>query len=337
MKIEIILIGLFLSVLYACNSHVSDKEIVITEFPSKQEIKTSIILTDSVILDPDAMFIMNSKLWILQKKNNVLFDIFSLPDGKYLFSTGNKGQGPDDFIHPISYTINTEVSGFSILDRNILKTIILQPNNTLHVIKSEKTFEQMPVNGFVKLNDSLFCAFADCATGGTVGEYEYCLKNKSKDTEIKFSKYPDLSKKKFKGDERCQIYYKWLVANSNERKIAAFYSNFKFLRFYSAEGDLLKEIRVNVPPYQQTENIENREERKKFYGKPIATDHYIYAPCSSNEIQVWDWNGNPIIQYALDKKFSKFAVSENDKKIYMVSWEESDLDKIYTFELSHLP
>lgn len=334
MQVKKNLAGLFLFFLFACNSHVSRDGIAVIEFPLKKEIKTAVILTDSVILAPDEMFIYNDQIWILQKKKQILFDVFSLPDGKYLYSKGTIGQGPNEFIFPVVNTIQTEEKGFTVLDVNVLKTVVLQPDSSLRVVKSEKTFNQIPVNGFVKLNDSLLCAFADCATG-TTGEYEYCLKNLSDGADIKFSEYPDLTAKKFEGDERCRIYYKYLVANANERKFAAFYSYFKFFRIFSFNGELLKEIRVNVPPYRQTENIENWEEREVFYGKPLATEKYIYARCHSNEIQVWDWEGNPVIQYITDKEFFTFAVFEKDKKIYMVSAEESDLDKIYVFDMLH--
>jgi hypothetical protein len=105
---------------------------------------------------------------------------------------------------------------------------------------------------------------------------------------------------------------------------------------HSYDGSLMKEIHINIPPYQ-SDNVEDWEEREIYYGRPVATDKYIYAPCSADEIQVWDWDGNPIIQYALDKEFFVFAVSEKYKKIYMISTEETDLNKFFVFNLSHLP
>jgi hypothetical protein len=331
MKLRWLLIGMSV-LLFACNLNVSEKNMVITTFPEKKEIKTSVIQTAPVILAPDEMFIMNDQIWILQNKKDTLFDVFGLPDCNYLFSTGTKGQGPNEFIFPIGKTIQTGEDWFTVLDVNVMKTVTLQTNNSLQTVKSEKIFDQFPVNGFIKLNDSLFCAFADCATG-TTGNYEYQLKNLSKEGEIKFSKYPNLTGKKFRGDERCQIYYKYLVANPSERKFAAFYSFFKFFRIYSYEGTLEKEIQVKTPPFQSGD-VENREERELYYGRPFATEKYIYALCSANEIQVWDWNGNPIIQYDLDKEFFAFAVSEKYKKVYLVCTEETDLDKIYVLDLS---
>jgi hypothetical protein len=319
--------------LFACSSDTLQKKIVVTAFPIKKEIKTSVVQTAPVILAPEEVFIMDNRLWVFQSKKDTLFDVFSLPDCRYLFSAGRKDSGPNDFIFPNGKTIQAEESRFTILDLFSIKTVELQPDNSLHVVKSEKTFE-LPVNGFIKFNDSMFCAFADCATG-TTGDYEYKLMHLPNRKEIKFGEYPRLSEKEFTREKRCQIYYKYLVANPSGRKFAAFYSFFKFFRIFSFERELENEFHVNIPPCQ-SDNVDNWEEREIYYGRPFATDKYIYAPCSSNEIQVWDWNGKPIIQYMPDKTFFAFAVSEKYGKIYMVSTEETDLDKIYVFDMVHL-
>lgn len=334
MNLKKICIASLMALLLACASNISEKEVIVTAFPIKKDVKTSTIQTAPVILAPDEMFITDDRLWIFQQKKDTVFDVFSLPDCSYLYAIGNKGPGPNDFIFPIGKTIQAEENGFTIIDVFLMKTVMLKSDSILQTVKSEKIFEQIPINGFTKLNDSLFCAFADCATG-TSSDYEYRLMRLPDREEIKFGAYPLLYKTKFEGEERCQIYHKYLAANPSGSKFAAFYSFFKFFRIYSYKGELEKEFHVKIPPYQ-SDNVENWEERETYYGRPVASDNYIYAPCSSNEIQVWDWNGNPIIQYVLDKMFFAFAVSEKYKKIYMVSAEEADVNKIYVFDLVHL-
>jgi hypothetical protein len=162
--------------------------------------------TSPVILAPNGMFIMNDKILAIQTKKDTLFDVFNLHDCKYLYSTGIKGGGPDDFTFPQAQTIQVEGDRFTILDNFILKTMELQPSGLLHTVKRERIFDMIPVNGFAKLNDSLFCAFTDCAMGAS-GEFEFIMKNTSKNEEVKFSNYPDLTTKKFQGDQKCQIYY----------------------------------------------------------------------------------------------------------------------------------
>lgn len=327
---------IFLLIFTACHSNVSDR-IVVDEFPLNQVIVPTVMLTDSVILAPDAMFLMNNQLWIFQRKKNVFFDVFDISDYSHLYSVGMKGQGPNDFIFPLGTTIQAENNFFTILDGNILKTVVCPSNREFRIIKSQKTFEQFPVNGFIKLNDSLCCSFADCATN-TIGNYEYQMLDMYNGRNYKFSDYPEfLSKKKFDQETRCQVFSKYIVSNPVKKKFASFYNYYKFIRFYSYDRILEKEITINISPFQ-IDDVENWKERFTFYGKPISTNKYIYVSCYANkgEIQVWDWDGNPIICYCLDRTYSTFTVSEEQNKIYLTSLAENDLNKIYVFEMTHL-
>lgn len=335
--IKFILLIMFI-VAVSCNKTATSKQkfITVTDFPEKRESEISVLKTEPIILAPEKIFIMNNQIWIAQTRKEIIFDVFDINSGKHLFSTGIKGRGPNDFRYPMAATIVADEDAFTILDLNVLKTIHSDSQGNIETVDTKKTFELFPVNGFVKLNDSLVCAFADCATG-TMSKYEYKRLNIITGSENKFSTYPEfLSKKKFEEDERCQIFYKYLFSNPVKGKFAAFYSFFKFIRFFDFEGNLEKEIFVKIAPYT-SENVDDWQARNVYYGPPFATDDFIYAPCGSHEIQVWDWNGRPVIQYSFKQTFHTFTVSEDQKKIYMVSSKEEDLDKIYTIDLVHLP
>jgi hypothetical protein len=293
--------------------------------------------TAPVILAPSGIFIMNDRIWVIQIQKDTLFDVFDLHDCSYLYSTGTKGAGPDEFIFPMAQTIQVDRDEFTIFDNIMLKTIEASPNGHIHVKKREKIFSTFPVNGFMKINDSLFCAFADCATGMTGDfEFEFKLKNIRSGEETKFGKYPDLTTRKYQGDQKCQIYYKHSISNSSQGKFATFYSFFKFFRIYSINGESEKEIHVNIEPYG-ADNLDDWEKRNIYYERPVATSRYIYAKCDTNEIQVWDWDGNPIIQYFLEHEFHSFAVSEKTGKLYAIAYsiEEENIDKIYVYDVVH--
>ena len=256
-----IFIQLF-TVLSACDFDNKNTHII-TEFSKKKEIEITVIETAPVILAPEEMFIMNDQIWVFQSKKDSLFDVFALPNCNYLFSTGRKGQGPDEFIFPIGKTIQTNDSGFTILDANFIKFVSCQSNGALHITHSIKTFDHLAVNGFIRLNDSLVCAFTGCATGSS-SDFEYQMKNLYSKKVIEFSSYPKLTTKEYEGEQRCQIYYKHLTANPNERKMAAFYSFFKYFRIYSYDGVLEKEVSVKIPPYK-SDNVEDWEKRNGNY------------------------------------------------------------------------
>lgn len=331
-------ICLLLGLLAACSAPVSKKEVVISEFPVIKELKANVIRTAPVILDPESLFIMDDRIYVVQTKKDTIFDVFDLKDCRYLNSVGTRGGGPDEFLFPDPYTVQVKDNQFTIFDRIFMRTIAIRPNGSLQIVKSEKIFDLTPVNNFVRLNDSMCCAVADCMTGKT-GDFEYRMKNISSGKELKFSQYPDLSPRKFTGDQRCQIYQKYITANSAQGKIAAFYNLFKFFRIYKVSDtvEIEKEVHVNIPPFEQVDEVDNFKMRKKFYFQLFSTDKYIYASCSPNEIQVWDWDGKPIISYFLDQKYFRFAISEKTKKIYAVNFVEDDLDKFFVYDLSHLP
>jgi hypothetical protein len=345
MKLTKILIYTAITLIIACkeNKTVTSKEVIITEFPVKKELKATVMQTAPVILDPEDIFIMNNQIWIVQTKKDTIFDVFNLHDYSYLCSVGIKGQGPDDFIFPPSQKIQVENNNFTIYDRNVLKTVEMPSPNLLRVIKKEKIFDAYPVNGFAKLNDSLFCMFADFATDEDEDlKFEFVMKNTRSGEEMKFSKYPDLTTQKYKGDDKFMIYIKSPTANSSKGKLATFYNFFKFFRIYSIDGTLEKDIHVNIEPYGN-DNIDDWTKRNVYYGRPVATERYIYATCSPNEIQVFDWDGNPVIQYFLeDGDGYCFTVSEELKKLYTVRNSEFEkdtdesVDKIYVYDLVHL-
>ncbi len=328
-----------LATLILSSCHSPSSEIIITEFPEKVKLSAKTIKTKPIILAPKEMFIINDRLWIFQNQKDTIFDVFHLPDGEYLYSTGTKGKGPNEFISP--RFIQKMNNGFSILDNTEVRITEIADNGLLKTIESYRPFNIFPINGFVRLNDSLVCAFAYCATG-MKGKYEYRMANRFTEKEKVFSLYPNLTSKEYEGDQRCQIYYKYLASNPQTSQIAAFYTYFKYIRFYNYDGSLEKEIHVNITPYESV-NIENQEERMMYYVKVVSTERFIYALClntqgdddiSMLEIQVWDWNGTPIIQYALDRTFDTYTISEENKKLY-TAFEENE-DEIYMYDLVHL-
>lgn len=321
----------------ACKTDDNKKTSIIEDFPEEMQPTITVNLTDPVLLAPENMFIMNNQIWVIQRRKDTLFYVFELPDCNYLYSTGTMGQGPNDFIFPIGSTIHATNEGFTILDANIFKSVKPQPDGTLNVTHSVKTFDEMNINGFVKLNDSLYSSFTGCAGSGN-SNYEYKIKNIQTKDIFEFSDYPSLSEKEYEGQERCQIYYKHLTANQKQKKLAAFYSFFKYFRIFNYEGDLEREVFVKTPPYE-SDNLEDYTKRNVYYGPIVSTDQYIYAAClgkEGKEIQVWDWDGNPIISYSITQSFLTFTVNEKTNKVYLISAREEDENKIFSFNLSYI-
>lgn len=330
---------LFLFVFFnsACNH--SNNETVITEFPNKLELTAKIINTKPVIFLPEKMFIINDRLWILQSRKDTVFDVFQLNNGKYLYNTGTKGRGPNEFtmVNNVQFMKNE----FTIAEFSEIKICEIADDGSLKVTKKLAPFRETPINGFHRLNENLAFAFAYCLTGRH-GEHEYRMVDLFTKKEKIFSLYPNLTGIHIEDDQRCLIYVKHIVSNQKTRQFATFYVYFKHIRFYNFTGDIEKEIRLNIEPFHQ-EDIVN--DRKLYYREVQSTERFIYALCVSNpysedtglELQVWDWDGTPIIQYVIkDVDLDAFVISENEKKMYGTTWDEGHEDKIYVYDLFHL-
>jgi hypothetical protein len=52
-----------------------------------------------------------------------------------------------------------------------------------------------------------------------------------------------------------------------------------------------------------------------------------YTDINNNtELQVWNWNGNPIAIFNLDQKIDLFVISENERRIYALNTDEGHTD-----------
>ncbi len=160
---KLILLWLMIITFTACKTD-DNKVTIISGFPAESQPDITAHQTAPVLLAPEEMFIVNNQVWVFQSKKEKLFDVFELPECNYLFSTGQKGQGPNDFIFPIGNTIQVTDKGFSILDMNTVKFIEPQPDGSINTTHSFKAFNNMPVNGFISLNDQLW-QYHSCLIG----------------------------------------------------------------------------------------------------------------------------------------------------------------------------
>lgn len=78
--------------------------------------------------------------------------------------------------------------------------------------------------------------------------------------------------------------------------------------------------------------MKNKDENIWGFEDIYVTDNYIYTlhngktteenPYFSKSIKVFDWLGNPIIEYNVGVDMRCLAVDEIEKKIYAVAYEE---------------
>jgi hypothetical protein len=326
------------------------KPTVINTFPVKKELKSTVITVPPIILAPANMCVSEDKLIIIYQKKDTILDFFQLPECEYLFSDGIRGGGPDDFppdfdtrfFQPEKNELEI-ITGYGLLKRFIIdyknkKIVNIKGKN--RQINTE--YLGYPTNGFTILNDTLSFGFSQFIDNDGS---EFVMINTETNKNLPFGTYPDWTDKMWAKEKETKpfLYLKNTATHPSGTKFAAFYGFFKRWRIYDNKTNPIRELWINVPPYSENIN-EDVFERMVYYNTyPRATSEYIYAVCKNRtysdgsatdtELQVWDWNGNPVAVFTLDNKIDLFTISEKERKIYALNNDEGNEDKIYVYSI----
>jgi hypothetical protein len=126
------------------------------------------------------------------------------------------------------------------------------------------------------------------------------------------------------------------------------------LRIYDKNGNVINDVRfVNhqekpIAYLARQTNPMSLDNTTLNYWKIKVTDSYIYGlyvgktyselntngqgiKDYANEIHVWDWDGNPIIRFILNRHVFSFSVSTSDE--FIVCSTLNDDDKLFKFSL----
>lgn len=333
---RIMIILLFTSIISSCIDTQNTLEREVTKFPKTKELIWDSYTIPNPILLPRAIFISNNHLIVYKQKDDYLFDIFTLEPFEYLFSAGIKGPGPADFGSLDARSFIPSKKGFSVLESgsHLLKQVEI--SNTLKIVASEKIFDQHSAsNGFYPLADDKYLMF-----GNIEDSNEYYIFNNQNKSMTGVSEYPEWTKD-FKPFQRFILGIKNCVVHPKGHLYAAFYGRMKCIRIHNDNGVLLQDISVNISPYIKKIASTHPEDLASYYLSPQATSKYIYVLCSNKnsekaqtptqELQVWDWKGNPVICYKLNKPVSLITVSEEHNTIYAI--DQDDENHIYTHQL----
>lgn len=144
-----------------------------------------------------------------------------------------------------------------------------------------------------------------------------------------------------KPHQRFMTYIKDCVVHPEGGKFAAFYSRFKRFRMFDDAGHLLRDVDVRIEPFS-TDIAEDYKEQWVYYtGTPQLVGDCIYVICVNkkgndskpyrSELQVWDWEGEPVACYELDTPVSYFSISPTHQKLYVYNHETED--ELYVYDL----
>lgn len=321
MKNNILVLLILSTFLGSCTSNKKQTDF----FPNTIDLQA-----DSVIISPEfllisRLFIAHDMLIAYEQRKDTMFSFWQLPECQYLFKAGTKGRGPNNFMVLDRVFAETD-NGFKTFEIATSKVKEVKIDDGGLKIVAEQCLDMlhMPLNRFTFLTDSSYCFLS-----GDEG-MEYILLDKKLDTHF-FSLYPDLL---YKGedDTNIRLYNKLLVGKPDGEKFAAFYRHIKMLRIYNRNGEMLKELILEKPANTKSE----KGRTIYYYTYPYATDKYIYVlenkKGAQKKLEVWSWDGTPVVRYVLNRNIDSFVVSEKYNKIYATSKDKKNI--IYTYSIS---
>jgi len=259
---------------------------------------------------------------------------------EYVSGFGTRGQGPNEFIDNLGIQI-TDNDTLTIFDKSLLRNYLITKNSLVKDTVSMVT-EYLPnaasfSNNFIKLGNNLYFG------NGTFEEGPFAFY--CNDSKI----FPPIP---YPNDgitatnmQKGMVYQGDLIKQYKGNKIAyAAYDGRIFEIYEFTQDTVINKIFSDIYEYPQYEpkntpdylEANLKKDNKFGFFTLSATHEYIYAlycgkmineknAFSSNIIYVYDWNGQKIKKYILDKEIVGMCANSRNDKIYGL-YEDADDD-----------
>lgn len=312
--IYILLIALTLN---ACSKSRTDNEMI---FPESKKLLAEKILVNE-IYSPNFVAKSGNNFIISSSASDTTLFFYETPSLIFKTATGLKGNGPNEIqtFPMFCHTLDNEflyIRGYSPLS---IKKISIQPDGNLLFVDEYNLDKYDEYNFMNIIKDSLFIYY----NSNQLAITKYDLKNKT-----------ELDKIKFKKDEHNESYY-----YSNRGFIAANDSFIVYPYIYKKQIDI-----YSVENFKLVKRIDDGKRYPKIvindednitwqYFNVYAGKKYFYAlhvGHKENEnffdrtLEVYDYDGNPIIKYTFDIIPFYYAIDEDNGYIYATNAHYED-------------
>lgn len=324
---------LFVIGLCACSGQQGNK--VYTAFQETDSLTASVHQIPPIMLNPKGLFLMDSFLVVFNDEMDTCFQVYDRENLNYRYSFGIHGSGPKDFNMPSGDAVAANSHEVVLVDGNRLTSISFAEGHP--VVNRFKTLKQKPYyNGLLLLGDSTYVCDGDFEDDK---EFLFILPNDS--TRLMVD-YPESIERFGSKLDRNQAYGHINAARPSGDRFASFYTSDRHFRIIDKDGNLLKDVRLEIPPFDPQIPLDP-EQRRIHTLSAFATQDYIYtlnldmtpeeiyAQKGTPSIQVFSWEGEPLRQYHLDRFISSFTVDEAKGLIYGAFANIEN--EIYTFQM----
>jgi hypothetical protein len=352
MKTNTVIIFWLVATLVGCSTKNQNEWNTFDDFPVTINLSTQKIHTEPVLYSVGGMVLLDSVLITVDLKADTFFRVFKLPLFEHIGGFVAKGQGPNEetFIDPFIKPIFENKFLFQGLTSMNLAKFNNYTNNLEIVKRIDLPSSLMLLNDAIILGDSVIgnrpAFFEDDANESFIGYH--IVDNKFFEFGGKFP----FVKKNLDPSFNNDFFGNYLTIKPDGSAFASVYYFFPILRIYNRNGKIINEVRFNNGqrfPYafiEKEPTMSDRMEVMQNYFSIKSTNNFIYAMYigkkegemeegwpnnRSNEIHVWDWDGNPIKRILLDKKIFAFDVEKNDK--FLIASSLESLDAFFKYDL----
>ncbi|MBR7097151.1 MAG: hypothetical protein IKC78_05175 [Alistipes sp.] len=327
------------------------KSIDYTQFAKgePEPIKFEKIKLDSQMLYSDNIFVVDNYLVNLNSKNpKGLFELYSLPDVKFVGAAGYKGRGPQEFVFINTNGTNPAYRGLNVTESNTYSQVeFYLSEGSVKLRKNDHTTfpsKHAIANSLLMVSDSTTVMYIN-----NEDDVEFYMHNRKSGSMRPISSYPKELVAQNPTSEACNsVFMNDLVINPSNGKFAAIYSQLPMVRVFDNSGKLETTSLLDNWEQQRFEisgNSVKTSSSCQYYLASAANSNYICAlylgkfPAEMEsmsmedarlEIHVWNWAGELVATYVPDNLVMKIAIAD-DNTIYATS--PLDDMHIYSYKL----
>lgn len=333
--------------------NIKDVQFPITNLESKVVggwINDQVELPRSIAVKGDHLLVIENDFRI----NEQLIKFFSLSEKKMTGYYGRSGRGPGEILGGIQIVpVFGEAERFSFLDfsrKRVSKIDISEVLNGEHY-KEPELYKILPP-AYIKMQTAVILNDTLLVGSGAIREGKLVFANFKTD-EYRLTDFIPKKGQNVNSYLKANIYLTRLAANANRKKVVASNLFFNQIEIYNYYGDL--ELIISGDSSNQV--FDDSPDRwhtnstVEYYTHVITTDKYIMAAYYNKShdelydemgeikegiktaIRVFDWSGNPVKQFNLDKYISQFTFDERENKFIAIAPNELKSVIEYSSEL----
>ncbi len=317
-----------------CKKEISYSEPI---FKDIRNVSYNRINTD-MILSSHEIYVFDSLLLLVGEsvENDLAFHFINKQTGKYLLSFGNYGNGPGELARPTpSFGVDIDKKQVWAFNSNFPKVVefIFGYDSLNHYKVQDIPIFQSSQNAFYywKLKENRYVVSYIKTEGKN---FRFTIGNNI-DTISTYNEYPRLEKIENNNAEKSYFrHYSSFIVKPDGQKLVSASRYGGIIEIFDIKDNKLN-LKVLHRYYKPMYTVKNQDSKYPFvipskdaiqgFRKLRCTNDAIYIGLNSTansystfSICKFDWEGNPICQYKLDKSVNSFDIDTKHNRVYAI-------------------